>query len=59
MQGFFQMLVNAGVASIAVPLLHTRLQHFVLGQLAFLLIALTLWVFAKSRDPVKNDSYVP
>jgi MFS transporter, DHA1 family, multidrug resistance protein len=54
MQGFFQMLVNAGVASIAVPLLHTRLQHFVLGQLAFLLIALTLWVFAKSRNPVKR-----
>jgi len=52
MQGFFQMLVNAGVASIAVPLLHTKLQHFVLGQLAFLSIALTLWAFAKSRDPV-------
>lgn len=51
MQGFFQMLVNAGVASIAVPLLHTKLQHFVLGQLVFLLMALLLWTFAKSRDP--------
>jgi DHA1 family bicyclomycin/chloramphenicol resistance-like MFS transporter len=50
MQGFFQMLVNAGVASIAVPLLHTKLQHFVLGQLVFLLMALLLWTFANSRD---------
>lgn len=50
MQGFFQMLVNAGVASIAVPLLHTRLEHFVLGQLVFLLISLSLWVFAHKTE---------
>lgn len=47
MQGFFQMGINAAVASIAVPLLHTKLQHFVLGQLFFLLLALTLWYFSK------------
>jgi DHA1 family bicyclomycin/chloramphenicol resistance-like MFS transporter len=47
MQGFFQMLINAGVASVAVPMLHTRNQFFVLGQLAFLLIALALWYFAR------------
>lgn len=47
MQGFSQMLTNAAVASIAVPLLHTRIQHFVLGQLAFLLIALMFWHFAQ------------
>ena len=50
MQGFFQMLVNAGVASIAVPLLHSRLEYFVLGQLVFLLISLSLWVFAHKTE---------
>ena len=40
----------AASASIAVPLLHTKLQHFVLGQLVFLLMALLLWTFANSRD---------
>lgn len=49
MQGFFQMSVNAAVASIAVPLLHTTSQHFVLGQLAFMFMALVLWSFAKYR----------
>jgi len=49
MQGFFQMSVNAAVASIAVPLLHTSSQHFVLGQLAFMFMALLLWSFAKFR----------
>ena len=46
MQGFTQMLVNAGVASIAVPLLHTQRAHFVLGQAVFLLAALGLWYFS-------------
>lgn len=49
MQGFFQMSVNAGVASIAVPLLHTSSWHFVLGQLVFMLLALTMWYFAAYR----------
>ena len=43
MQGFVQTLVNSAVASIAVPLLHTRWLHFVLGQLLFLLLAGGLW----------------
>jgi len=43
MQGFLQMLINAGVASVAVPLLHTQWLHFVLGQSLFLLLALMLW----------------
>ena len=42
-QGFIQMLTNAVVASIAVPLLHTQQLHFVIGQLVFLLLALLLW----------------
>jgi MFS transporter, DHA1 family, multidrug resistance protein len=54
MQGFFQMLSNAAVASIAVPLLHTSSQNFVLGQLAFLLMALLLWYLALRSSAAKN-----
>ncbi len=43
MQGFLQMMTNAGVASIAIPLLDSRWLHFVLGQVIFLLLALALW----------------
>ena len=46
MQGFFQMFINACIASIAVPLLQTKSQHFVLGQLVFVTVALILWYFA-------------
>ena len=42
-QGFVQMMINAAVASVAVPLLSASLFHFVLGQAALLLIALLLW----------------
>lgn len=53
MQGFFQMLVNAGVASIAIPLLQISSKHFVFGQAIFLLMALTLWYFSKIQDITK------
>jgi len=43
MQGFLQMMTNAGVASLAVPLLNGRWLNFVLGQAVFLLIAAGLW----------------
>jgi DHA1 family bicyclomycin/chloramphenicol resistance-like MFS transporter len=43
LQGFVQTAANSAVASIAVPLLHTRWLHFVLGQLFFLLLAAGLW----------------
>ena len=43
MQGFMQMITNAGVASLAVPMLQARWLHFVLGQLVFLLLAVMLW----------------
>jgi hypothetical protein len=39
MQGFFQMLVNACVAGIAVPVLHTPRHLFVIGQALFLSLA--------------------
>ena len=50
MQGFFQMLINASVASIAIPLLQVSSLHFVFGQAAFLLLALILWHFSKHQD---------
>lgn len=49
MQGFIQMLVNAAVASIAVPLLHTQWSHFVLGQLSFLLLGLISLFLVKDK----------
>jgi len=50
MQGFLQMMTNAGVASIAIPLLDSRWLHFVLGQVIFLLLALALW-YRLQRKP--------
>jgi DHA1 family bicyclomycin/chloramphenicol resistance-like MFS transporter len=49
MQGFFQMFINALVASIAVPLLHTKIEYFVLGQFVFLSMALTLWFMSRIK----------
>ena len=43
MQGFLQMMTNAGVASLAVPLLNDRWLNFVYGQLLFLLLAVGFW----------------
>jgi DHA1 family bicyclomycin/chloramphenicol resistance-like MFS transporter len=49
MQGFFQMFINALVASIAVPLLHTKIEYFVFGQFVFLSMALTLWFMSRIK----------
>ena len=43
------MIINAGVASIAVPLLHTQRHYFVFGQAVFLLLALSLWYISRRR----------
>ncbi len=43
MQGFLQMVSNAAVASLAVPLLHATWTNFVLGQALFFMIAAALW----------------
>jgi DHA1 family bicyclomycin/chloramphenicol resistance-like MFS transporter len=43
MQGFLQMMSNAAVASLAVPLLNAHWLNFVLGQALFLLLAVGLW----------------
>jgi DHA1 family bicyclomycin/chloramphenicol resistance-like MFS transporter len=50
MQGFFQMVINAAVAGLAVPALHTQRQHFVIGQALLLSIALVLWVVSRRRQ---------
>lgn len=52
MHGFVQMLINACVASIAVPLLDTHWLHFVLGQVAFLSLGLLSWQWVKKE--IKN-----
>jgi len=49
LQGFVQTAANSAVASIAVPLLHTRWLHFVLGQLLFLFLAAVLWYRVRNR----------
>jgi DHA1 family bicyclomycin/chloramphenicol resistance-like MFS transporter len=49
MQGFFQMVINAAVAGIAVPALHTQRYHFVIGQALFLSLALALWYVSARR----------
>lgn len=55
MQGFFQMFINACVASLAVPLLHTKSQNFVLGQIGFISVALVLWYFAIKENKTLNN----
>ncbi len=49
-QGFLQMIINAGVASFAVPLLQARWLNFVFGQFVFLLVAVVLWIWLR-RNP--------
>lgn len=57
-QGFIQMLINAGVASVAVPLLHARWLHFALGQAGFLSLAVILWlVLARHRQAELPEMY--
>jgi len=55
MQGFLQSVINAVVASIAVPLLSTHWIDFVTGQFVFLLVALGLWIYLKNR-PLQGGS---
>lgn len=50
MQGFFQMLVSATVAGIAVPLLQASIEHFVFGQAGFMIIALAFWFISKQES---------
>ena len=54
MQGFLQMMINAAVASFAVPLLSSRWVNFVFGQIVFLLLSVILW-YRISRTGMKND----
>jgi DHA1 family bicyclomycin/chloramphenicol resistance-like MFS transporter len=51
MQGFLQMMTNAGIASLAVPLLHGRWMNFVLGQVVLVLLAAWLWYRIRRNHP--------
>jgi len=55
MQGFIQSIANAGVASIAVPLLNASWLNFVLGQLVFLLLAAALWYYLERSPGLTPD----
>lgn len=50
MQGFLQSIINAAVASIAVPLLQTSWLNFVMGQLVFFLLAAGLWYHLRKGE---------
>lgn len=43
LQGFVQMMANALIASLVVPLLSQHPSHFAMGQLTLLVFALLLW----------------
>lgn len=43
LQGFVQMMANALIASLAVPLLHTKPEYMAAGQLLLLICAILLW----------------
>ncbi len=51
MGGFVQMLANALIASVAVPLLSQQASHLALGQTALILIALLLWWRIPAFEP--------
>jgi len=55
MQGFLQMVLNAVVASIAVPLLQVERLYFVLGQFFFLVTALILWLLIMQRPRTSTE----
>jgi DHA1 family bicyclomycin/chloramphenicol resistance-like MFS transporter len=49
MQGFIQAIINAMVTSLAIPLLHGQLLYFILGQLAFFLLAVFFWRYSTQK----------
>jgi DHA1 family bicyclomycin/chloramphenicol resistance-like MFS transporter len=49
MQGFMQMTINAGVASLVVPALHSQQYLFVAGQVMFAGLAIALWFLSLRR----------
>ncbi|MDQ6950579.1 MAG: multidrug effflux MFS transporter [Mariprofundales bacterium] len=57
-QGCVQMTINAGIASLVVPLLSATLLYFVLGQTACLLIALLLWYTITRHAPANSEIVV-
>jgi DHA1 family bicyclomycin/chloramphenicol resistance-like MFS transporter len=56
MQGFVQMIGNALIASLAVPLLGHRPDWLALGQLSLVVITLLLWRFLPAQSVDKGPS---
>lgn len=54
LQGFVQMMVNALIASLAVPLLSLAPSHMALGQLALLVTSLVLWWRIPAAEAVSH-----
>jgi len=55
-QGFVQMLGNALIASLAVPLLSSQPSDMAFGQLALIIVALILWWrIPSAEEPVRDD----
>ena len=50
LQGFVQMMGNALIASLAVPLLSQQASHLALGQLTLLLCALVIWWYLPAQQ---------
>ena len=54
-QGFYQMMISACVAGIAVPILQISRQHFVFGQVGLLLAALVFWYLSRPKIPINAE----
>ncbi|MDH5369222.1 MAG: Bcr/CflA family drug resistance efflux transporter, partial [Gammaproteobacteria bacterium] len=50
LQGFVQMMANALIASLAVPLLSQQADHLALGQLVLFACALLLWWYLPTHS---------
>ncbi len=55
MQGFVQMVGNALITSIAVPLLSPQASHLALGQVVLIVIALLIWWRLPTTPNPKTD----
>ncbi len=54
LQGFIQMIFNAAIASIILPLLGLYLHGFVFTQLIFVVLTLGLWLFIRKGKTISE-----
>ncbi|MDH5546182.1 MAG: multidrug effflux MFS transporter [Gammaproteobacteria bacterium] len=57
-QGFVQMMGNAAIASLAIPLLQIHVEWMALGQLALVVTALILWWFLPPLIDQNNNGKI-